>query len=126
MLDLKSGVNLKKEVGLVCGRGRGRSGAVSVDYEFHRPGRLVVHGLAQPDCRSSESGAQGRTKAGSRSFFDYLLVAALTGTVPLAKRNHGTGAVSKQLHLNVARTCDNTLKKDAAVTKVAARQTADA
>ena len=109
VLDLQACIDLQEIEGLTLG----------VIDEFDGTGAAVIDGFAQADGGGDHLFANALGQVRCRAFLDDLLMAALTGAVALAQRDHRAFAVTEQLHFQVTGAGDVRLEEDATITEVA-------
>src|SRR5438045_9458447 len=92
MLNLQTRIHLEK-VKLAC---------PIREQKLNRAGANVVHGPGDLDCGLTHTRAQLGVINWRRAFFNYLLMAALDGTLALTKMNTIAVLVGKDLNFNVS------------------------
>ncbi len=93
--------------------------------KLHGPGRAILHGLPEPYRGISKPRSNFRCDARRGGLFQHLLVAALSGAVALAQRDHAASSIAEKLYLDVAGPRDRPFEEHAGVAEVRAAQTRD-
>ncbi len=93
--------------------------------KFNRSGVAITYRSQQLLRRALHGGALRFRQVGGGTFLHHFLIAALTGTIALAKGDGVALSVAKNLYLNVACRRDKFFQKDSIVGKIICAESFD-